>query len=247
MSASVVGQPANFLFYLIAGANYVCLIDYGDGGNDTLTDMVYNFNNTFITHTFTKENIYVVSISCTNPASSLVLIFNHSAEYMLTGLQLSSNGTQLNTAYTIGFTLKTGSSPINMTFLIDGSSDPGFMYTNLTGKSSVRPGESTPVIHQVYIYMCNHVSCAQLNGTFEISSPIGSPSFNIVPSGNILTGSTYLFSSLLVFQISMKTGSNINILFNTDSSNPYSTLANRIVQIQTVGDWINNINDLLNK
>lgn len=247
MSASVVNENAGFWFYLEAGASYTCLIDYGDGQNESFNDTIFNFNNTIINHLYSAERFYLVRINCTNPSSSIGLEFNHTVEYVLTGLKLDSSGTSVNIPYRITFSLTSGSPPLNFTYLFNNALDSGFTYSNLVGSSSLHSGEATPTIHQIYFSLCNYVSCAHVNGTFDVSTPITGPSFTIVPTGNVLTGYTYLHPTQLKFQIGMKTGSNIKININTDSSNPYSTLPNSLISIQTIGDWQTNINDLTNK
>ena len=247
LSSSIVNQNANFLFYLVAGANYNCSVDYGDGTYDSFSDSIYNLNNTNISHIYSSERIYRVYINCTNPVNSLNLTFNHTVQYPLVGLALTSNGTRVKSAYSVKFTVSSGSAPYIFGLFFDNALDTGALYSNLAGQSSSHNAETVPTIHQVYIYLCNYVSCVQLNGTFEISLPISGANFTIVPTNNILTAYTYSYPTQLQLRISMLAGSNILIYINTDSSSSYSALASNLIQIQTYGDWFSNINDLTNR
>jgi hypothetical protein len=247
-STSVVSQSANFLFVMLSGANYQCLIDYGDGQTGQLSDTVYNLNNTLIPHTFTTAKNYTVAINCTNPVNSLNLTFVHIVQYALTGLKLTSNGSLVGQAYKVPFSVSAGSRPYQITFLFDNVADSAVNYANLAGTSSTHSAESVPTIHQIYISLSNFVSSVQLNASYEISSPIVNAKFTIVPTSNIPTGAyNYLYSTQLLFQISMTSGSNVKLNINTDSLNAYSSLSLSSIMIQTVGNWFNSINDLTNR
>jgi hypothetical protein len=107
-SSSIVGQSADFLFIILAGANYNCAVKFGDGSSTTVTDAVYYVNNTYVSHTYSSEAVYTVSVNCTNPLNSLNLTFNHYVQYPLVGLALTNTGALLNTAYTVGYSLQSG-------------------------------------------------------------------------------------------------------------------------------------------
>lgn len=237
-SSSIVSQPANFLFMILVGANYQCLINYGDGATQTISDAIYYINNTYVSHTYTAESAYTVSINCTNPVNSLSLTFTHYVQYPLVGLALVSNGTLLNTAYTVRFSVTSGSVPYSISFSFDGILDSGVQYSNLLGQSSSHAGESTPAIHTIFINMTNYVSSIQLNCTFQVSSPLQNVQFSISPSSGI-SAYTYQYPVTLSLITSMTSGSNVDIFVNADSLATVSTLPNNTVNVQTLGTWVN--------
>lgn len=236
-SSSIVGQNAQFLFILMVGQLYSCLTDFGDGSTMNITDAVASPNNTKISHLYSQERAYNVSINCSSPVNSLSLSFTHFVQYPLTGLQLSQNGTTIGNAYRVGFSLQSGSVPNVLSFYFDGSLDSGVAYSNLVGQSSSHAAEFTPTIHYIYIYMSNYVSTISLNGTYQISTSIVKPSFNLTPVANI-SSYTYLFPMTLTFLVSMASGSNVRIDMNMDSLNQPSTLSNLTVSVQTTGAWV---------
>lgn len=238
-SSSIVGQTANFLFILLVGTNYNCLINYGDGLSASISDSVSYINNTYIPHTYpNNEYTYIVKINCTNPINSLVLVFNHFVQYQLANLVLTSYGTTINTAYNIGFSF-TGSIPYQLNCYFDNLPNSCSLYTNVLGKDATHNGEATPIIHYVFINMTNYVSSIQLNTTFQISSPLVGPKFAVIPTSGI-SGYTYLYPTSLTFSVTVQSGSNVNISISTDSLNQISTLLNNSINIQTVGQWLTN-------
>ena len=127
-SASVIGQNAMFLFSLTSGSRYTCVVDYGDSsGLVSFQDLPYNLNGTYIQHMYSEntEQMYTVSINCSNYLNSQMLSFNHHIQNVLSGLALIANGTTLNTAYSIDFMVSSGSTPYSVVCLIDGILDSG--------------------------------------------------------------------------------------------------------------------------
>lgn len=238
-SSSIVGQPANFLFIIKVGSNYQCTINYGDGSPiATISDASAYINNTYVSHTYTSENVYSVNITCASPTNVLNQTFSHYAQYPLLGLALTSTGTLVNTAYSIAFTLTSGSFPNQFLFYIDGVLDTGAMYSNLAGQSSNRAAETTPAVHTVFINMTNEVSTIQLNGTFQVSSPLQNVKFAVLPASGI-SAYTYLYPAYLNLTTSMTSGANVLISISADSGNPTgSTLPNNTVSVQTTGTWV---------
>lgn len=240
-SASIVGQLANFLFMILVGVNYQCAIVFGDNSpTTTISDAVFYINNTFVGHTYSSEGVYTVRITCSNPSSnSLNLTFSHYVQYPLVGLALSTNGTTLNTPYQIGFSVQSGSAPYDLAFFYDNVLDSGVVYSNVSGKASARPAESTPTTHYVFINMTNYVSSVQLNGTFQISSPLQNVQFAVTPTTGI-SAYTYVYPITLSLTTTMTSGSNVLITIAADSGNPTaSTLPNNTVSVQTQGTWVN--------
>lgn len=245
-SSSIVDQNANFLFVLIAGQNYNCSIDFGDGSKTTINDLVSSQNNSIVPHKYNSEKMYVVSVNCTNPVNSLNTLFNHYVQYPLTGLQLVKSGTTTGISYNVGFFLQSGSLPYQVNFMFDNTLDTNIQYSsNLVWQSSNHNPEYVPTLHYIYINMSNYVSYIELNTTFEISTQISSPAFNITPITGI-SSYLYQYPMALTFWVSMPSGSNINIFINTDSSNQPSSLTNNVINIQTIGLWSSNINDIPN-
>lgn len=245
-SSSIVGQNAQFLFLLLIGQNYWCLIDYGDGSNQNISDVVASPNNTYIPHLYNQENSYFVKVNCSSPVNSLYLEFYHFVQYPLTGLKLIKNGTTTGTSYTVDFSLQSGSTPNQIIFLFDETADPGLKYSNLVGQSSQKSAETNPIIHYIYIYISNYVSFVELNQTFEISTSIKNVLFNVAPTSEITTY-TYFYPKSLNFTLSMSGGSNVDIFINFDSLNNPSTLKNTTLHIKTFGDWLLYTNNITNQ
>lgn len=241
-SASIVGQNANFLFTLTSGQNYNCSIDFGDGTQGSVTDAVYDANNTNVAHVYPKERMYVVNITCVNPVNSLTQIFNHYVQYAITSLAMVKNGSTLNTAYTIDFSTLGGSPPFVINFYLNNVAQTINQISNILFKSNQQAAATTATSFNVLFNISNYVSSQQYVGTFEISGPILNPTFSIYPLSDI-ANYQYMYPVNLTFSIGMATGSNVDIFINTDSTSNPSKLPNNIIYIQTVGDWYNNIND----
>ena len=128
-SASIVGKVASFLFSIATGSFYTCSIDFGDDTQIiTITDRPYNLNNTFIKHVYANaiEAMYKVYINCSNSDNSTSLLFDHYAQYELTGLALVKYGTLVNTAYSVDFMVSSGSAPFYLEARINnGVNDTG--------------------------------------------------------------------------------------------------------------------------
>jgi PKD repeat protein len=124
-SASVIGQSAPFLFYLMSGAGYTCDVSFGDGSAMlTFSDQPYNLNGTIINHSYAStEAVYSVYVVCWNSINSLNLSFSHFTQYALTGLRLVSQGVSLNTPYSVDFLVAAGSSPHDLKYFVNGVLD----------------------------------------------------------------------------------------------------------------------------
>lgn len=244
-SSSIVSQDANFLFILGSGQNYNCSIDFGDGTWGTVSDYVYDMNNSRVSHIYSVEKVYLVNITCINPINALTQAFNHVVQKAITGLTMLKTGALVNEAYTISYSLLTGSPPYQIYFSINNVSQSINQISNLLFQTSQR-SDALATIYQVYFNISNQVSNQEYVGTFQISGAILNPTFSVYPMGDLSTD-RYLFPVNLTFSVGMLTGSNVNIFINTDSTGNPSILGNNIIQIQTLGDWYNNVNDNIRK
>jgi PKD repeat protein len=261
-SASIIGQNAQFLFILVSGSGYSCNVDFGDGSAMlTFGDQPYNLNNTLIQHSYaTAEAKYKVNIVCWNSINNLTLSFDHYTQFALTGLSLVKTGTTLNTPYSIDFMLTSGSTPYYLEFLLNNQLDSsvtplskvaGSVSPQIIYKGTSKNGETISILYYVRIKLVNYVSSIELNTTFDISSPIVSPTFDLSPTSDAailaidpsLTH-TYKFSynlNQISFKISMQSGSNIKLsIFTGDEADP----AQPSIQASTIGDWNNNLNNV---
>ncbi|RMZ97507.1 polycystin-1-like isoform X2 [Brachionus plicatilis] len=242
-SASAVGKNADFLFILQSGANYICHVDYG-GQTHTFGDDVYNLNNSFISHVYSQEKVYQVSITCANQINSLSLNFDHHVQQELTGLKLSNNVTLVNQPFYIEFSLETGSA-ISESLLLFNNQQETITFDALTGKGILHGGLSLANRHPVYIELKNFVSTIELDAFFEISSPIINPSFEITPSGDLATRK-YSFPHENFIEIRMDSGSNVRIEINTDFFGELLPNGLNLLDIQTNGEWSDYANSASN-
>jgi len=208
-STSVLGSDAQFLFFLKNGMGYTCAIDYGDGATDSFNDLAFNYNNTFFTNGYQREDVYIVTINCTGAVNYLYLEFNHYVQSELLGLSLVKPGTVARQPYYIEFKLLAGSSVQQTDLYVDGVLDTGTTWNQgtLMGLSSYNPnGDLYPGVHSVFINMSNIVSRVTLNTTFQISSPIINPTFRISPEAD-----QYLYPASVEIVVSLESGANAKV------------------------------------
>jgi hypothetical protein len=262
-SASIIGQNAPFLFILASGSGFSCHVDFGDGSAQlAFADQPYNLNNTLIQHAYpATEAKYKVNIACWNSINDLTLSLDHYTQFGLTGLSLVQTGARLNTPYSIDFVLASGSTPYSLEFRLDSQLDSSVTASNkVAGSAPPRivykgPAKSAATQYQLYfvhIKMLNYVSSVELNATFEISSPIIRPTFDLSPASDpsilaidpsLTYAYTFTSDSLLelTFSLSMESGSNVNIKIATgDELDP--SVPN--IQIATSGSWQNGVNNV---
>lgn len=234
-SASAVGQSASFRFMLESGANYECTVNFGDNQITTFSDEVYNLNNTLMSHVYSQEKIYQVRITCANQVNSLDLQFDHHVQQELTGLKMKNNGTLVNRQFSIEFSLDSGSA-ISQSLLIFNNLVEPITFNLLTGRGSVHQGVGFSTRFPVYIMVKNFISSLELNGTFEISSPIVNPKFSVAPSGDI-AANIYTFPHENYFDIAMDSGSNVRIEINADLDGEILLNGINLIDVQTIGEW----------
>ena len=236
-SYSGVNQSAQFLFQLKTGRDYTCSVDFGDFQNATITFPTV-LNGSYVPHVYKKEGTYSVFIFCSNYFNNQSYAIQHSVQYMITGLQLTSYGVLKNTPYSIRFSLNTGSNVI-IKFYFNGTIDSGMTYNQLSkiGASSWHNGEPS-AIYPIQIIAWNFVSNVTLNDTFQISATMTNPTFLIMTPIN--APDLYLFSSPIYFKIDMSTGSNVQIKLTTVSTrlttigyNSTNIIYNNLIR----GDW----------
>ena len=244
VSASAVGKPGNFLFTLQAGANYKCDVKYGNR-LFSFNDSVYNMNNSIFSNVYSSEGIYKVKIYCENSVNNISLEFNHYVQFEITGLQLKSNATVVNTAYYIECSILSGSGIFESILYFDNKLE-ALTITGLNGRGILHNGELRTTIHNISITLRNYVSTVQLNGTFEISAPIINPKFEITPAGD-LGIEKYSFPVSHKIKISMDGGANVRMKFNTDFYGGQLLNGINLITINLVGDWIDNVNETPNK
>ena len=234
-SASALGKQANFLFMLEAGANYECTVNFGNSQLIKFSDEVYNLNNTIISHVYSEEKTYQVSITCANQVNSLNLQFNHQVEQELKGLKLKNNVALVNRQFSIEFTLDSGSA-ISQSLLLFNNQEEPITFNLLNGRGLVHQGVAFSTRFPVYIMVKNLVSSLELNATFEISSPIINPKFTVAPPGDI-SANKYTFPQENYFDISMDSGSNVRIEINADLDGEILLNGINLIDIQTTGEW----------
>jgi hypothetical protein len=251
-SASVVGRAADFLFTLSTGSFYTCTVDFGDGSNIiTFQDQPYNLNNSFVNHTFSKnqEAIYQVHIFCASILNNQSLYVEHYTQYELNGLQLMKTDAYVNTVFSIDFMILSGSGPYFFESTVNSLVDTGVSKDFLNSiapviifRGSLRNPQPVPLVLNVFINMSNYVSNAKLNTTFEISSLIVNPTFSIQPIAPSYTYEFVYNSNQFSFLIGTDLGSNVKVTIFTGDESPYSTRAN--IMVSTIGDWNNGVNNV---
>ena len=238
-SSSIIGQTAAFLFYMLTGNEYTCIIDYGDGSPQiTFQDQPYNLNNTYMYHYYAQpsENMYQVQLNCSNSISNQSIALAHFTQYELKDLQLVKYGVAPNTPYSIDFMVTSGSTPYLIESLVDGIIDNGVakdligsVWPSIVYKASSRNGETNANVYNVYVRLANLVSMVELNSTFEISAPIQNPTFSITPITNNpqMAEFTYEYvynANEISFNIGIQAGANVKVAIFTGDELTYSPI-----------------------
>jgi hypothetical protein len=227
-SASILGRSAEFLFYVSTGGGYICIVDFGDNTMIKIEDKWPELkpNNTLISKDYdsASEQDYVVSINCANHLSRSSLLFTHHVQKEITGLRLSRRGVPLNTAFTIEFVIDTGTNAM-AEMQVDGIKDSSLVFSNMIGRGSPYPPQSSFKTLSITIKVSNLVSEVTLIDTFEVSWPIEEPSFEIEPKLPI-----YVFPGPILFLIGMSAGYNVRVEIYTgdelDKSKPNVLIRN---------------------
>lgn len=164
-SASVLNQNASFLFLLRTGTNYNCTVNYGDGSSLlVISDSIINYNNTIFLHTYTREDVYTVSMYCKNYYSTLNYSTSHTVQSAITGLSLATTKSAINTPFSIVFSIKSGSSP-NFVITLDNVAPSSITYQEnaLSGFTS-QYTISQVGVYTVIVNASNLLSRAQIVG-----------------------------------------------------------------------------------
>ena len=209
-SASIVNKKASFLFRLTSGNGYTCQLNFGDGSTPTIfNDSSSNLNNTLISHLYTQESTFKLSLTCTNSFNSASYELDHYVQFELSNLRLLSFGAFRLVPFRIQFGLDSGSSP-QTSLYVNSRLDRMVSYDPMTkiGFSSWRVGSSSGVL-EVNITALNLVSSLSCSGLFEIGAPISSPSLTL--SDNFFSRFMYNFGSDVGCSVSMLEGSNVKL------------------------------------
>lgn len=142
---------------------------------------------------------------------------------------MQQRGVPKNTNYRINFTIDQGTAP-QFRVLVSGV-DVNFTYIeqyNLI-QTIPFPGQSTPANFTVEIYAWNALSSSYVSDTFSIVSPIVNPRVR----SSVQTTS---FPGPILFEYTMDSGANIDILFYFAD-----TIANTPLSCRQTGDYPSNV------